>query len=53
MEWDDYLLLGDYALEEHDVVNLRRSRLLVLSGTEVREAEGEEKCGQEGEEGGE
>ena len=43
MEWDDYLLLGDDALEEHDVVNLRRSRLLVLSGTKVCETDGEEK----------
>ena len=34
LEWDNYLLKADETLKKHDVTNLHRSRLLVLSGTE-------------------
>ena len=36
LEWDEYLLNADETVKGHGVVNLHRSRLLVLSGTDVR-----------------
>ena len=36
LEWDDYLLKADDTLLNHDVANSHRSRLLVLSGTDIR-----------------
>ena len=43
LEWDEFLSEGHKALNENDVVNAHRSRLLVISGTEIRVTDDEDK----------
>ena len=41
-EWDRFLLEGHEALISHDIVNHKRSRLLVISGTDTENISGED-----------